>query len=741
MKSLIVALGLALAATTHLLWAADDNPVMEMSPIQVRGKVESEYVVKQSATATKTDTPLMETPVNIQVIPEQVLQDQRATTLDRALQNISGIVSNPYSVFGEENLTIRGFNTNTVFFDGFRIIEYGGFGVRNLSNAQSIEVMKGPAAILYGALEPGGMVNIVTKQPQAAPYFSVEQSIGSWNHYITDVDATGAVNADKTLLYRLNATYDTQNSWREGDWSKKTFIAPSFKWLISPQTQVSFKIEHTHNPYTNDNSQVLPYVNGQYLPYSHSQNLAEPAQNVITADRTTTSFNWSHQFNDDWMIKNQYLVNHVAGPGMTGNILGFYLPGSTDCLGNTVPANAMPACRTIYSFDDSDDTKATTLDLVGHFNTYNLKHTLLLGADYYRVVNVVKDVSGNLSTIDAINPVHPGSNPMVLDPTTYFESHSFTNSAGAYVQDQIKLPNHIDVTAGLRYQQVISTSWNSSYGTSPVWATPIPDHAVTPRIGVLWEAKPWLSVYSHYAGGFAANGGTDWLGQPLKSSDAKEKEIGVKTALFDGRLKTSFAYFDLTKTNIPVCDPDPAHNPAGCIAPIPGAPQALIGEVRSQGVELDVQGEIQPNWNVIVAYSYTDARVSKSTLAAPASNTFLEGQRMADTPYNMASVWTTYDIKKGDLEGWTFGGGATSRGATIDATNTFPTSGYAIWNAMASYHTKWGKAKATAQLNIDNIFNREYITAASPQFSYAPNLVGATFGAPRSVMASLRLEY
>jgi len=93
------------------------------------------------------------------------------------------------------------------------------------------------------------------------------------------------------------------------------------------------------------------------------------------------------------------------------------------------------------------------------------------------------------------------------------------------------------------------------------------------------------------------------------------------------------------------------------------------------------------------------------------------------------------------LEGWTFGGGATSRGATIDATNTFPTSGYAIWNAMASYHTKWGKAKATAQLNIDNIFNREYITAASPQFSYAPNLVGATFGAPRSVMASLRLEY
>lgn len=728
----------ALALTLNQAAYSEDAPAQlpEVTVTATQAGQTQGYVSSNSNTATKTDTPLLETPVNVQVVPEKVLKDQQAATLDQALINVSGVVSNAWSVYGEESITMRGFQTSTVFVDGFRLIEYGGFGQRNLSNAQSVEVMKGPAAILYGAIEPGGIVNITTKQPQAATSFSIQQSVGSWDHYITDMDATGAVNEEKTLLYRLDATYDTTHSWRQGDWDKKAFVAPSLEWLVSPQTQVTFKIEHTHNPYSNDNAEVLPYFNGQIVPISKSQNLLYPYPVTVTTDRTDTRLGWSHEFNDDWTIKHQIIKNYVTGTGAAGNVAGFAYAGGI-----------LQATQSPYAFPmTSDDTVASSLDVTGRFNTAGLKHTLLLGADYYRVNNqglILLPVGFGTTTINVFSPAPV--TPVAMDPNASSGYGAITYSKGAYVQDQIKLPNHVDVTAGFRYQHVDNTSWSTT-GTSlggnnaVIAGTPSSDHALTPRLGLLWEAQPWLSLYTHYAGGFAANTGTDWLGQPLKSSDAKEMEVGVKTEAPGGKLMTSLAYFDLTKTNIPTCDPNPQHNPAGCNAAGP-VPQTTIGEVRSRGVELDLKGEIQPNWNLIITYAYTDARVSKSTFTPASSTSFLVGQKMPSTPNNMGSLWTTYDFKQGDLAGWTMGGGVTVRGSSMDSTNTITTAGYAVVNAMASYQTKWGGSKVTAQFNIKNLFNREYINIANWASGSGGNLINVSYSDPRSAMASLKFEY
>ncbi|MBY0579622.1 MAG: TonB-dependent siderophore receptor [Burkholderiales bacterium] len=751
MKPLALALAIAFTANSLAARAEDygqpankgekastetsgDAKTTEMSPIRVRRAKISGYVVKEAATATKTDTPLMETPVNVQVVPEQILKEQQATTLDQALTNVSGVVSNSWS-YGEESITMRGFQTSTVFVDGFRIVEYGGFGLRNLSNAQSIEVMKGPAAILYGAIEPGGIVNIVTRQSQSSAYYSLQQSAGSWNHYITDFDATGAINDSGSLLYRLDANYDTTDSWRQGDRNQKTFIAPSLKWIVSPQTQVSFKIENTHNPYTNDNAQVLPYFNGQFVPISKSRNLLYPYPMAVTTDRTDIRLGWSHEFNDDWSIRHQVIENYVKGSGNTGNITGFAYAG-----------NVLQATQSPYSFPKtSDDTVASSLDLTGHFDTAVLRHTLLLGADYYRVNNQGSILLATGFATTTVNVFNPGPvTPVTMDPNASLGYGSIATSKGAYLQDQIKLPKRIDITVGLRYQQVSNSSWSSS-GTSlggnntQIAGKPMSDHAVTPRLGLLWKAEPWLSVYGHYAGGFATNTGTDWLGQPLKSSDAKEKEIGVKSEVLGGKLNASLAYFDLTKTNVPTCDTNPQHNPAGCQAQ--GAPQTTIGEIRSEGVELDVKGEVRPNWNLIVTYAYTDARVSKSADTPGSSSTFLVGNRMASTPHNMGSLWSTYDFKQGDWAGWTIGGGVTARGSSVDATNRISTAGYALVNAMASYHTTWGKSKVTAQLNVKNLLDKEYINIANWASGSAGNLVNVLYSEPRSAMASLKLEY
>jgi len=167
--------------------SAPDKPTQELQRVEIFGQAAKPYTVKDASTGTKTDTPIMQTPLSIQTVPQQVLQDQNATILDQALTNVSGVKSSNGTGL-QESIYLRGFMTTTTFRNGFRIDDSLGNGLRTLTNVNSIEVLKGPAAILYGRVEPGGVVNLVTEQPQIAPYYLLEQQIGSWNHYLTNLD-------------------------------------------------------------------------------------------------------------------------------------------------------------------------------------------------------------------------------------------------------------------------------------------------------------------------------------------------------------------------------------------------------------------------------------------------------------------------------------------------------------------------------------------------------------------------
>jgi len=717
----------------------DAGPVM-MPKVRVVAKGidnPDSYSYTHTSTATKTDTPLMETPINIQIIPQQVIKDQLSTTLDRTLQNVSGVVSNSWSGYGEESITIRGFQTSTVYVDGFRLIEYGGFGLRNISNAQSVEVMKGAAAALYGANEPGGIVNIVTKQPQAKPYYAVSQSFGSWNHYLTNVDSTGAINQSKNLMYRFNINYDTADSWRQIDQTQKLFVAPSFKWLLSPRTQMLLKFEYTNNPYTNDNAQVMPYFNGHFVPINTAENLLYPYPLSYTTNRERTMLSWTHEFNDNWQLKHQLMTNFVSSSGNSGNISSFFY-GANNTLMATQSSYGAPL--------NTDETDATSLDLTGHFNTYGVKHTLLLGSDFYHVYNYGNAIEATgTSTINVQNPI--GSvTPVYPDPNSFIKYASTTNSLGIYAQDQMKLFKRLNLMMSMRYQHVGNYNWNiygpgfGGDGVTKQWGVPLADAAFTPRLGLLWEATPWLSLFTHYSGGFAANTGFDYLGNPLKSSNAVDKEAGIKTQFYEGRLKASLSVFDLTKTNIPVCDPNPQHNPLGCFASV-SVPQTLIGAVNSSGVEVDVQGELMPGWNTIINYAYDNARITESTNTPANSSTYLVGQRMPSTPFNMGSFWSTYNFDQTGNTGWTVGTGVTLRGSSLDATNTIQTAGYGIWNAMVKYQMQVAGFKLTAQLNADNLLDKQYLNIANWSYGSSGNVVPVSFSTPRAFMGTLRVEF
>jgi iron complex outermembrane receptor protein len=757
LKQTVVAIIMALLGNVHTASAVEaeadgqntnePEAATEMPTIQVRAKADSGYAAKQAATATKTDTPLMETPVNIQVVTQQVMQDQQATTLDTVLNNVSGVIS--YEQSGNlESIIVRGFDTNqTIFLDGFRIYDHFGNGLQNLTNIESVEVMKGPAATLYGEAQPGGIVNLVSKQPQAVPYYAVELSAGSWSHFITKFDATGPLNEDKTLLYRLDGSYETSSSWRDGIWSRSTSITPTVKWIISPQTQATIKISYTHNPMNSDNAQIVPLVNNQIVPIPRTVNIYDPSQTWQTNDMTSITLDWSHQFNDDWTVKNKWLSYSAKSNGVFVNG-SFVPPGTPGNIGSGwnaqlgYPAYGVGAASGQLS---NEQNLATELDLTGHFTTAQLKHTLLLGADYAIHTEPVTVISGMPNSTPLVPVSYTASVPVYLDPNNLYSSDTRSVDKGLYVQDQVKLPHHVDILAGLRYQSWSQTSWSNLYGSTNVAngvagysvGTPYSDSAVTPRLGVVWEAQKWLSLYGQYSEGYFPNTALDYLGNTLKATGANDKEVGIKTETQGGRLKTTLDYFDLTKTNVSAPDTNVAHLALpNCM---PGGPGCFItiGEVNSKGIELDVQGEVTPDWNVILTYAYTDARVT-----VDGNTPSLVGNRMQNVPFNMGSLWNTYDFRQGELAGWTLGGGAVARGSSVDSSNTVNTPGYVIFNAMARYSTKWNNAKLTAQLNINNLFNTDYF--ASSSYDYACNgcsYAGVTYGIPRSALATVRLEY
>lgn len=734
-KLTFVAASLAMAVT-HTVLAVDekisaesnrhdDASAMEMSPIEVRGAPVKSYVEPVASTGTKTDTPLMETPMAIQVVPQQVLQDQKVISLDQALSNVSGV--NAWSGLGtQENYTIRGFYTTTTLRDGVRVSEYsttGGstVGGVNMTDVESIEVLKGPAAILYGRVEPGGMVNVIKKQPLEHFYGSVEQLVGSWDHYKTSVDLTGPSNENKTVLFRLNASYDQSNSWIQNDNNKTAFLAPTIEWRLSPQTTLTLEGEYGHNKVKWPMSAVPidPATNTLVTSLPRNVDLGD---NKSTQNTSTTTFKWTHKFNDDWSIKHQIFHTQTTGPASSG-----YYPYGCD---NASPPNCgmyqvngvWNVVRTLYWGTSSMNTNATILDVTGNFDTAGIKHKLLFGGDYY-LSNWSFLGGGNLTGFDTTTVANPSTPSIPLDPTTiplFSQDDGLQKNWGVYVQDQVKLPGNVTVLAGLRDQFYVT---KGSGGGADAF-----DTAITPRLGVVWQTHDWLSLYASRTGGFGNNNGFDWQAKPLPPENAKQNEIGAKTEFYGGKLTSTLALFDLTKNHIAVNDLAHPNGTGGYF-------QQTGGAINSRGVEFDIQGEVLPGWDVIASYTYDRAVVVES---APNSG-IVVGNYQSDSPVHMANFWSTYKFKQESLLGWKVGGGAKWKGKSFDSSNAYTEPDTVVWNAMASYEFKLSNKKSTFQINIENLFNTVYFNGIYP----VPSMYYAqvVYGTPRSASASLKVEF
>jgi iron complex outermembrane receptor protein len=658
------------------------------------------YNRTNATTATKTDTPIMQTPMSVKVVPQQVLKDQQVVTLDQALKNVSGVVAGQG---GDRQFYLRGFSNMNYYRDGFPFIN-NWIHTEDLANVERVEVLKGPGSLLYGRAEPGGIINFVTKQPLDTPYYSLRQQFGSYDHYRTDVDATGPLTANNNLAYRVNLAYQTNNAVTEFMGGERVFIAPQLRWNISDKTVSNIKLEYSDIKQNAYNQLPLNTAGTQPALLSREQNLSDP-WSYAEDEYVMLSLNTVHKFNPNWSLRHRFNASFAQE-----TMRSIWARGNVAANGNVA--------RTYFvsnvTGNDYLNNFYNSVELTGKFDTGIFKHTTLVGGDYTRT-NAIATMgfpAGNFTT-NVFNPVHLAQAPVINNYNTFGYSQPWF---GLYGQDQIELPYHVHLLAGVRYDNA-ETNNDSKFGINGTTTHPTSsEDRVSPRGGLLWQPIPELSLYGSYTENFGASNGRDALGNQLPAQTAQQWEIGTKTELWNGRFTGTLSYFDLTKQNLAV--------------QVAQGVSRAVGEAESRGIELDLTGEILPGWQVIAGYAYTPfAKTLKDSVGAGT-----EGRRLNNAPVNNGNLWTTYAFQDQRLHGLKVGAGVQAVGIRqIGNTEIIKAAGYATFNLMASQSWKVGKTNVTAQLNADNLLDKTYLGAVST--------IGSLYGAPRTFMGSIKVEY
>lgn len=710
-----------IASLSTIAQAQSDAPSRQTAPTLPAVTVTSEredYQPSSSSTATRTDTPSLQTSQSVQIVPRAVIEDQNALTLTEAVRNVAGVQYDfGFNGSMQPLLILRGFSNTSMtamgpmsgissyYLDGSKVM-----GVPiNMANVQSVEVVKGPASVLYGRSEPGGLVNVVTKPISSVSELSIEQTIGQRGLSRTAVEASGSMNADRTVRGRVAASYYNSDSIRDFVKDRLGTFTGSLAWVPNARTSITATLDYSDNRYRTDMG--IPAIGDRPvdLPWSRQYN---DSPYLSSAKTTSVKLDASHQFNDTWQIKGRLLSLRSDTSEMDiYTYRGDYGLGMLP--GQTCPGTGNPLCRYYFGVVPEGRYKVDqfNVDLTGKFQTGSIGHTVLVGLDTYRTSKTGSTYLQQLSSADIYNPVL--GNTLGLDKTTTLpRAHdNYSRWTSLYIQDQISFGNGVFLTGALRHDR-----------TSAVFGTPGTEpnrqSFTTPRLGAVWQFSTNQAVYAQYEDAIGANNGRDTVtGAALESERSKQLEIGHKIELFDGKFSSTVALFQLDKRNRGASVPDP-------LSPTLKN-RVTIGKARSHGLEWDVSGQLTKRLSLIGSYAFTATEV--------VNDVKYQGNQLVNVARHTASLWARYAIDSK----WTAAGGIFAQGRRQgDAANTFQMPGYGRVDAMLAYKFDLGGSKASLQFNLDNVFNKKYYTSSHQLVQDWIKL-----GNPRTAKLTLRMDY
>ncbi len=647
------------------------------------------YRATRSASATKTDTALRDIPQSISVIPATVLKDLGSTNVERALEFAGGVSKqNNFGGLTLYEYSVRGFTTSEFYQDGFSA-NRGYPSTPDAANIEHIEVLKGPAASLYGRGDPGGTVNIVTKKPQPEAFTTLHTSAGSWDRYRTALDINTPLDSEGTVLSRVNLAVEDNHSFRDHVQSKRVFVAPSFSWQLDPDTRLLVESEFVRHSSTFDRGIVdAPGV-------SRSTFLGEPNDGDIDNHNNRLQATLEHHLNDAWQLR---LASHYKQGSLWGDASeNRALNADGHTLGRRYRERSM-------GWHDS----ITQLELRGLFDIGSWQHELLIGTEYedYRKNERVTAISGNAYTIDLYNPVYGQPKPNGLrGGTDFFEQ---TKSHALNLQDQIVFTDRLRGMLGVRLEH-FDQRIEDFTGTPNSHQT---HNAFTQRAGLLYQLTPQVGVFANASTSFKPNSGMGADKQAFKPEEGVGYEIGLKSELFDDRLSATVAAFHIEKENVLTLDP--ATNL-----------YRAVGKARSQGVDLQLTGQVTDALRVIGAFAYIDAQVTKGDTAIPA------GSRILGVAKRSGSLLGVYEFQDGALRGSDLGAALTYVGdRSGEAGTAFELPAYHTVDLLAHYKAT---QNVTLGLNLNNLFDEKYYERSYSRYWVNP-------GEPRNLTVSLTLN-
>lgn len=681
--------GLVLSVTPGTEAANTDDEAIQ---VVVTGEQEEEYNPSNATTATRTDTPLRDIPASISVIPRQLLEDQNTTRIQDALQNFSSIQKRDNVGIDGGTFVIRGFEQfGGVFRNGFSQGNANAPAV-NTANIERIEVLRGPASVLYGQIAPGGIINIVTRQPLNTPYYSVDFSAGNFEFYRPSVDLSGPLTDDGSLLYRLNLAYENSQSFRDNIFAERIFVAPVLTWNISDRTSLTVDFEYQDDDYRLDRG--IPAIGDRPAPIPIDRFIGYRFDGDINNERALrASYRLQHQFSEDWELRNAFSFQSARLTGAGSN--GPFAIVDNQFADEIYLGNNDPFLREAYTLQT---------ELVGQFNTGSILHQPLLGVELRRQTTFNRSLEVLAPPLDIFNPDYDVPLPDLSVPDFIFEGSTRTNTLGIYLQNQITLADNLNLLVGGRFDTIRQ---EENFGT-PVEQS---DSAFSPRVGIVYQPIEPVSLYASYSQSFVPVIGRNATDEPFEPTRGTQYEVGIKADITE-QLSATLAVYQIARTNALTTD---LNNPRF---------STQVGEQRSRGIELELGGEILPGWNILASYAYTDAITSRD-------NDIRVGNRLMNVPQHAASLWTTYEIQEGDLQGLGFGLGLYYVGDKfVDPQNTATLPSYFRTDSAVYYNRdNWRLA-----LNIRNLFDTTYYEAAQSREFIFP-------GAPFTVIGSFSIQF
>ena len=680
---------------------------------QTANTVVEELIVIGQNQPYRGTVPLEELPQSVQIFDDELLDDMGVVDFRDALDLSSSVARQ--NDFGGlwDSFAVRGFAGDENVPSGYLVNGFsagrGYSGVRDASNIQSVEIVKGPGSALFGRSEPGGTINIITKKPTFDQFGYIQASAGSWS--TTRLEGDFNIEISDSVAFRVNGASQTSDSYRNSS-PEKMEISPSLFWAIDDTSSLTYELELVTQEALFDRG--LPALNGDPTALSAELYVGDPQNGPMEINATGHQFTFQKSLDNGWAI--------LAGLGLRSSTFEGYsadteLSGGRQLL--LVDGETLSRQRRFRDYDAED--LSGRIEFAGALETGSVTHNLLIGLDAYDFeLDTVQERwrtgfgSGDATySINILNPTYDQAQPATLPQTSSLENQK---STGLYFQDQIDLTEDFAVMVGVRLDDYEQEILNRRSTTVSV----VEDTATSKRFGVVYSPSDYADFYASYSEGFRPNSGSDFAGNAFEPEESESIEVGVKFGSSDGSLSGSVVYFEAKKSNVLTADP------------VNGGFSAALGEAESSGVEVELAKTFGESTDLLLSYAFIDAKTSNDIINFDWGVAIPAGSDLINVPENTLNLTIRHGMSVADMPANI---GATMRyvderlGETIDP--TYVLDAYTLVNVFGSVELSDSTQVA---LQVNNLMDTEYSPNSYHKWWTMP-------GEPRSFSVSFRYDF